>query len=167
MKKIRTSTIIGILLVAFFGYKLVKRYLLVPKMSFGSEQITLLDSKQTSSIDGLKGNVVIVSCYQTWCGDCARETPWLNELATHINASNFTILYISDEAEEKVTRFRKRFDSDKIVFAKSGKRLGELGIRSFPTTFLLNKNGEVVQTKLEGYDWKKETETIQKLLAEK
>lgn len=167
MKKIRTSTIIGILLLAFVGYKLVKRYLLLPKMSFRSEQLTLLDSKQTTSIDGFKGKVLIVSCYQTWCGDCARETPWLNELATNINAPNFSVLYISDETEEKVTRFRRRFESDKIVFAKSDKRLGELGIRSFPTTFLLNKKGDVVQTKLEGYDWKKETETIQKLLAEK
>jgi len=165
MKKISPSTIIGILLLAFVGYKLVKRFLLLPKMSFQSEQLTILDSKQTTSIDGLKGNVVIVSCYQTWCGDCARETPWLNELATHINTPDFKVLYISDEPEEKVTRFRKRFDSDKIVFTQSTKRLGELGIRSFPSTFLLDKNGQVVKTKLEGYDWKKEAATIKKLLA--
>lgn len=166
MKKINTSTIIGILLLAFVGYKLVKRYLLLPNMSFQSEKLTILNNQQTTSIAELKGNVVIVSCYQTWCSDCARETPWLNELATHINASNFTILYISDEPEEKVNQFRKRFDSDKILFATSSKRLGDLGIRSFPSTFLLNKKGQVVKTKLEGYNWTKDEKEIRDLLKE-
>ncbi|MES2847769.1 MAG: redoxin family protein [Bacteroidota bacterium] len=164
MKKINISTIIAFLLLAFVGYRIIKRYLLIPKMSFQTEQLTILDNKQTTSIDALKGNVVIVSCYQTWCGDCARETPWLNELAATINSSKFTVLYISDEPEEKVTRFRKRFDSDKILFTNSEKRLGELGIRSFPSTFLLNKKGEVVKTKLESYDWSKEEKEIRELL---
>ena len=166
MKKINFTTVIVLLLLAFVGYRIVKRYLLVPEMSFQSEQLTILDSKQTTSIDALKGNVAIVSVYQTWCGDCARETPWLNELATKINSEKFKVLYISDEPEEKVTRFRERFDSDKIVFAKSGKGPAELGIRSFPSTFLLNKKGEVVKTKLEGYDWGKDEKEIRELLNE-
>jgi len=166
MKKIKFTTIIALLLLAFVGYRLVKRYLLVPAMSFHSEQLFLLDNKQTTSIDAYKGSVVIVSCYQTWCVDCARETGWLNDLSASINSPKFTVLYISDEPEEKVNGFRKRFDTDKIVFAKTEKPLGELGIHSFPTTFLLNKKGEVVKTKLEGYDWKKEEATIKKLLDE-
>jgi thiol-disulfide isomerase/thioredoxin len=166
MKKINITTIIGILLLAFVGYRIVKRFVLMPKMSFQSEQLTMVDSKQTTSIDELKGNVLIVSCYQTWCGTCAMETPGLNELATKINSPNFTVLYISDEPEEKVNGFRRRFASDKILYTKSAKRLGEFGIRSFPTTFLLNKKGEVILTKLEGYDWLKEEDAIKKLLAE-
>jgi thiol-disulfide isomerase/thioredoxin len=166
MKKINITTIIAFLLLAFVGYRMVYRYLLIPKMNFQTEQLTILDNKQTTNIDALKGNVVIVSCYQTWCGDCARETPLLSELAAKINSPKFTVLYISDEAEEKVNRFRKRFDSDKILFARSEKRLAELGIRSFPSTFLLNKKGEVIKTKLEGYDWTKDEKEIQELLEE-
>lgn len=164
MKRISITTVIAFLLLAYVGYRIVKRYLLIPQMSFRSEQLTLLDGKKTTSIDAMKGKVVIVSCYQTWCGDCARETPWLNELAATIDSSRFTVLYISDEPEEKVNRFRNRFASGRIVFAKSENRLGELGIRSFPSTFLLNKKGEVVKTKLEGYDWGKDTEEILGLL---
>lgn len=166
MKKISVTTIIALLLLAFAGYRIVKRYLMIPKMTFQSEVLTAIDSNYTTSIDAQKGNVVIVSCYQTWCGDCARETPGLNQLAEKINSPKFTVLYISDEPEEKVNRFRKRFASDKILYTKSEKRLGELGIRSFPSTFLINKKGEVVETKLEGYDWLQEEEKIKKLLAE-
>lgn len=166
MKKINITTIFGILLLAFVAYKVIKRYLLTPKMSFQSEQLTSIDNKETTSIDAFKGKVVIVSCYQTWCGDCARETPWLNELATQINSPDFAVLYISDEPDEKINRFRKRFDSDRILFTTSAKRLGDLGIRSFPSTFLLNKKGEVIKTKLEGYNWVKDEKEIRELLTE-
>jgi len=164
--KLNVSTIIGILLLAFVAYKVIKRYVMIPKMKFQSEQLTLLDKNETTTIDAYKGKVLLVSCYQTWCGSCARETPDLNELAAKINSPNFTVLYISDEEEEKVNRFRQRFASDKIVYAKSAKRLGEMGIRSFPSNFLINKKGEVIMTKLEGHDWLGEEATIKKLLAE-
>ena len=41
-----------------------------------------------------------------------------------------------------------------------------MGIYVFPTTYLLNKKGEVVQSKLEGYNWALEKETIKKLISE-
>lgn len=166
MKKIHITTIIAILLLAWAGYRIVKRYLFLPKMNFQSEQLTILDNGQTTSIDALKGNVLIVSFYQTWCGDCARETPGLNKLAAKLANEKFTVLYVSQEPEEKVNRFRKRFESDKIIFAKSAKGPGDLGIRSFPSTFLLNKKGEVIKTKLEGYDWGGEEALVIKLLGE-
>lgn len=166
MKKINIITITAFFLLALAGYRIIKRYLLLPKMTFQSEQLTILDSQQTTSIDALKGNVLIVSFYQTWCGDCARETPGLNKLAAKLANEKFTVLYVSQEPEEKVNRFRNRFESDKIIFAKSGKGPGDLGIRSFPSTFLLNKRGEVVKTKLEGYDWLSEEAAIKKLLTE-
>ncbi len=164
MKKINITTAIAILLLTVAGYRIAKRYLFVPKMNFQSEQLTILDSKETTSVEALKGNVVIVSCYQTWCGDCARETPWLNELAAKINSPLFKVIYISNEAEEKVNRFRKRFESDKIIFAKHETPPDKLGIRSFPTTFLLNKKGEVVKTKRERYNWLEDEKEIRELL---
>lgn len=162
-----TIIILAVLLLLFYaGYKIFKRYKRIPEMTFRSEPLTKWDNNETTSIEAFKGKVLIVSCYQTWCGDCARETPWLNTLAAAINSPEFAVLYISDEDEQKVSRFRKRFDSDKITFTRSEKRLGQLGIRSFPSTFLLNKKGEVVLTKLEGYDWGKEEKRIRELMNE-
>lgn len=166
MKKPHITTIIALLLLAFVAYRVVKRLVMVPKMTFQSERLTIIGSDSTTSIDALKGKVLLVSCYQTWCGSCAGETPVLNELSAKINSPDFMVLYISDEPEEKVNRFRQRFDSGNIVYARSAKRIGELGIRSFPSNFLINKKGEVVFTKLEGYDWVGEEKNIKKLLAE-
>lgn len=153
-----------ILVVAL--YKIGRRMVLMPTMKFEAEPLTLLDTNLTTTIAAYKGNVLIVSCYQTWCVDCARETPALNELATSLSSKKFTVLYISDEPEDKVNRFRNRFASDKIIFATSHKRLGELGIRAYPSTFLINKKGEVIKTKLEGYNWMEDKTAIESLLSE-
>lgn len=152
-----------VVLAAWMGKSFI-RNLFPPKMKFAAAELAIIDNNQPITINSLKGNVVIVCCYQTWCIDCARETPVLNQLATGLNADKFKIIYISDEDAGKVNLFRQRFSSDKILFTKSANRLQDFGINVYPTTFLLNKKGEVMKTKLEGYDWLKETETIKKLM---
>lgn len=168
MKKYQEKIMIVLFVIALSAWmgRSYIRQLFPPKMKFASVEFTPVDSNNVTTINDLKGNVVIVSCYQTWCGSCAGETPVLNQLSTDLNSSQFKILYISDEGAEKVSMFRQRIPSDKILFMHSQKSLADLGIHVYPTTFLLNKKGEVIQTKLEGYDWLKEEDAIRKLIAE-
>jgi hypothetical protein len=53
-----------------------------------------------------------------------------------------------------------------ILFAHSDNSLSSSGIHVYPTTYLLNKKGEMIRSKLEGYNWALEKETIERLLAE-
>lgn len=155
-----------ILLVANWGLKWYVRKTVVPKMEFQSSELLLTLTERKTTINEFKGNVVIVSFFQTWCGPCAGEVYVLDELATKLNSDKFKILYISDEDTNLINAFQNRFFSNKILFANSTKSLANLGIYVFPTTYLLNKNGEVINSKLEGYNWVLEKPTIDKLLAE-
>ena len=157
--------VLAVLLAAWMGRSFI-RNLFPPKMKFYTEGLITIDNGLHTTLKDFKGNVVIVSCYQTWCIDCARETPVLNELVEKIHSGKFKIIYISDEDAVKVNSFRQRFLSDKILFTQYSGGMSSLGIQTFPTTFLLNKNGEVVTTKLEGYDWLKEETAIRKMLTE-
>ena len=135
-------------------------------MAFNAAPLTLVDNNKKTTIDDYKWNVVIVSCFQTWCRDCARETPVLNQLANNLNLEKFKIIYITDEGNSKLGSFRSRLPSDRILFTYSEKSLASLGIHVYPTTYLLDKSGRVVKTKLEGYDWLLEEAAIRKLIAE-
>ena len=157
--------ILGLLLATWIGRSYF-RNLFPTKMNFATTELTTIDDNRKATIGEMKGNVVIVSCYQTWCTDCARETPVLNQLATKLNSEHFKIVYISNEPAAKVNSFRQRFSSDKILFTQCTKSMSELGITVFPTTYLLDKKGKVIMTKLEGYEWLKEEEIIRKLIAE-
>lgn len=168
MKKYQPKLMIALLLVllAVWAGRSYIRNLFPPGMKFYSEVLHVIDNNQQTSLKDLRGNVLLVSCYQTWCIDCARETPVINELAGVIHSEKFKVIYISDEEAGKVNAFRQRFASDKILFTQYPAGLGSIGIRAFPTTFLLNKKGTVVKTKVEGYDWLKEEVNIKKMITE-
>lgn len=159
------SIIVLIAGLLFLGIKLYNKNV-APKMNFQNTALTLLSNNTKTTINDFSGQVVMVSFFQSWCIDCAKETPILNELATAINNDKFKTLYISDEDVRKIEGFKNRFLSDKIIFAKSNEPLSSLGIHVYPTTYLLNKKGKTVLVKLEGYDWLKEKATIEKLLIE-
>lgn len=137
-----------------------------PAMNFNSAALVTVDDNTKTTINDHKGKVLIVSCFQTWCRDCAAETPVLNELATKFESENFKVIYITDEGNDKLPSFRRRLPSNKILFTYSAKSLASLGVHVYPTTFLLNKNGEVIKTKLEGYDWLREEGLIRELLGQ-
>jgi thiol-disulfide isomerase/thioredoxin len=156
----------ALVLLAAWGTKWYIRKTVTPKMEFQTSELLLTPGNKKTTIDDLKGNVAIVSFFQTWCGPCAGEIFVLDELATKLHSDKFKILYISDEDMSLINSYQKRFNTDKIIFAKSTKSLASLGIHVYPTTYLLNKNGEVINSKLEGYNWLLEKPGIEKLLAE-
>lgn len=162
LKYIFTSIAFIILAVIAVRYYIHKTY--PPDMGFKATELITVDGNIKTSINDFKGNVVIVSCFQTWCGACAGETPVLNKLAANLKDEKFSIIYITDETGEKLQSFRARLASDRIIFTYSLKSLASLGIYVYPTTFLLNKRGEVVKTSLEGYNWLQEEAGIRKLL---
>jgi thiol-disulfide isomerase/thioredoxin len=153
-----------IILAAGWGIRWYMRKTIVPKMEFQTNELLLTGNNTKTTINDLKGNVLIVSFFQTWCGPCAQEIPEFNELAATLNSDHFKILCISDESKDLINKYQNRFTADNILFAHSTKSLASLGIHVYPTTYLLNKNGDVIQSKLEGYNWALQKETIEKLL---
>lgn len=168
MKKYYTNIILAALLVA--GLLLAgiwfKRKTVPPEMAFSTARLITLDENTFISIDDFRDSVVIISCFQTWCRDCAKETPILNALATKLKSTPFKVIYITDERNEKLSAFRARLPSDRILFTMTEQKLADFGIHVYPTTYLLNKKGEVVKTKLEGHNWLEEESLIRGLLTQ-
>jgi peroxiredoxin len=153
--------IVGLSIV---GYKLYKKTV-APTFTYATDTLRNLKDNSVFKIADFKEKVLIVAYFKSWCTDCARETPSLEQLVANINNKNFTIICVSDETVDKINGFKNRFaPSDNLIFCKSEKLFEENGIVVFPTTYLLDKNGAVVLSKLEGYDWLKEMERIKKLL---
>jgi thiol-disulfide isomerase/thioredoxin len=154
-----------IILAVAWAIRWYMRKTIAPKMKFQTSELLLAGSNTKTTINDLKGNVVIVSFFQTWCGPCIQEMSVFDELQTSINSPNLKILCISDEDTDRINMLRSRFAPGEILYAYSSESLSSLGIHVYPTTYLLNKKGEVIQSKLEGYNWALEKETIKKLLA--
>ena len=141
------SIIIAIIIAAWF-YKAYKTVPTLPiyESDFKNEQ------GQTIKIVDFKGQYVLISYFQTWCGDCIKELPGIDILQSKIGRNKLVVVMVTDEPWPKINHFKEKY-CNTLDYYQSVKTLREQNIRVFPTTYLLNKDGVVMMSKLEGYDW--------------
>lgn len=154
-KRRKIVIILFAILLPAFMFQFIIKGKRAPKIPI--DKTTLFDEKGNKiSLSDNKGKVMIVSYFQSWCGDCRREQPELEALQQAVGGEEkLKIFLVSDEDWSKINIVKDATKTN-LVFYKSEKSLKEIGIRRFPTTYLLNKDGNVVEAKVEGINWNTE-----------
>ena len=133
-----------------------------------------LDGKDVSLAD-LKGKVVFVNFWATWCDPCLIEIPWLIDMQAKYAARGFTVVGVAmdDEGKSAVAPFlaKERFDVNGKQLPMSypiwlgtddaADKFG--GILGYPTSFLISRDGKQVR-KFQGL--KSQDELIQAIEAQ-
>jgi thiol-disulfide isomerase/thioredoxin len=147
--KIKPFVAISLILILLISF-LVVRNMRSGEIPVLPEMSTL--EGQTFDPATLKNKVYILSYFQTWCGDCVKEQPQLQQLKQHFG-DNLEILMVSDEPVEKLQQFKAKFDAGLTIYHTKKSLKGDLGVRAFPTTYLFSKDGKVLVKKVEGINW--------------
>jgi len=109
------------------------------------------DGKFVSSND-LKGKVIVVNIWTTWCAPCVQEMPELEQLyKKYQDEKDVAVITINSLEElETVKKFMndKKFDFPVLL---SGDYFSIVPVNSFPTTWFVDKNGKIAYAKF-GYD---------------
>ncbi len=103
------------------------------------------------SLEDLKGKVVLLDFWATWCGPCRAGIPHLNEMYAAHKDAGLEIVGISVDRDaggrsglETVRDFtRKQPIAYKLVMGDAGVVNAYGGIRSIPTAFLVDRAGRV------------------------
>jgi peroxiredoxin len=112
------------------------------------EQIdfTLTDiTGKTWTLKNLRGKVVVVNFWATWCPPCRKEMPDLDALYKRFKSQGLVILSISDEDAGKVGPFVKQMKITYPVLLDPGRKVNDLfQIYGIPKTFVYNRAGKLV-----------------------
>jgi thiol-disulfide isomerase/thioredoxin len=101
---------------------------------------------KTSTTADLKGKVVFINFWASWCPPCRAEMPSLENLYQKLkDNSNFVFLFINeDDDRSKGLKYLEANDFTIPFYQASGNVPAEIFSGSLPTTIVLNKKGKVV-----------------------
>jgi peroxiredoxin len=101
------------------------------------------------------GKVLVVNFWATWCPPCVEETPSLNAFTRMYRGRGVVVLGISvDKNEAKYRNFLKRFNVEFLASRDpEGKISGEYGTFIYPESYIIDRDGKVVQKIIGKTDW--------------
>lgn len=111
--------------------------------------------------DTLRGKVVLINFWASWCGPCRKEMPELVRLAEALGPAGFEVLAVNvDRDEASAMRFLGgRLPPFPILFDPTSKVVGQFDVVAMPTSILVGADGRVLE-RHEGYsaEWMTELE---------
>jgi len=97
------------------------------------------------TLSALRGKVVLVNFWATWCPPCRKEMPDLETLYDRFKDQGFVILAISDEEAAKVQPFIAERKITYPVMLDPGRKVNELfRVEGIPKSFVYDREGKLV-----------------------
>lgn len=101
---------------------------------------TKVDGETEGKLSDLRGQVVLVNLWATWCPPCTEEMPALDRLQKHYAGQGLTVLQISDEDRETVAAYLAKQPMSTLHGIAQPIPWPEFGR---PTTFIVDREGVV------------------------
>ncbi|MGA2235985.1 MAG: TlpA disulfide reductase family protein [Terriglobales bacterium] len=109
-------------------------------------EFTLKDlSGKTWTFAELRGKVVLVNFWATWCPPCRKEMPELETLYGRFSSKGLVVLGISDEEAAKVEPFIRERKVSFPVLLDPGRKVNEMFVvEGIPKSFVYDREGKLV-----------------------
>jgi thiol-disulfide isomerase/thioredoxin len=100
------------------------------------------------NLKDLKGRVVYLDFWATWCPPCRKSFPWMDEMQTRYKDAGLTIVAVSvDKKRELIEQFIQKMQPDfTIAHDPTGMIAKAYNLRGMPSSYLIDRNGKLVKT---------------------
>jgi peroxiredoxin len=113
-------------------------------------------SGQAVRLSALRGKVVVVNLWATWCPPCREEMPSMERLYQRLRDRDFQLLAISEDEDGQrvVEPFVKEMKLSFPVLVDPDHQVGDrYGVWGYPETFVLDRSGRIVERVIGPRDW--------------
>lgn len=113
----------------------------------------------TMRLDDLRGRVVLLNVWATWCTPCVEEMPALQRLHEQLDERGLSVVAVSVDAgpgggDADVLSFVDQFGLTFTVLRDASGRIEDaFGVAGLPTTFVIDRDGRIQRKVLGARDW--------------
>jgi peroxiredoxin len=126
-------------------------------------------SGEAFSTSELRGKVVLVNFWATYCASCVQEMPKIVETHKKFAPRGYETIAVAvghDDAERVAQFVSSRALPFRVAFDRSGQLSKEFGnVRVTPMSFLIDKEGRVLKRYVGEADWSEFHQLVEKALA--
>jgi thiol-disulfide isomerase/thioredoxin len=99
-------------------------------------------------LEALRGKVVYLDFWASWCGPCRESFPWMNELEHKIGREDFVVVGVNvDQERADAERFLATTPAAfRIAYDPDGALPERFQVRGMPTSVLIGRDGKVLFT---------------------
>jgi cytochrome c biogenesis protein CcmG/thiol:disulfide interchange protein DsbE len=112
-------------------------------------------ASKSEHLSDLKGKVVVLNFWATWCPPCVAETPSLNRLEKYIDSRGGMVLGVS--VDEDGAAYEKFLKDQSVVFATyrdaTKKSAANYGTSIYPETYIIDRHGKIARKFVGEQQW--------------
>jgi len=111
---------------------------------------TATDASDPLGLASLRGKVVLVDFWASWCEPCRHSFPWLNEMQAKYANHGLVVIGVNvDRERAQADRFLHDVPAQfRIVYDPAGTLASRYDLPGMPASYVIGPNGEVVQRHL-------------------
>jgi len=104
--------------------------------------------KGNIKLSSLRGNVVYVDYWASWCPPCRKSFPWMNQMHSKYEAQGLKIIGISlDSTRKSADKFLKKMPAlFSIAYDHDGNTADDYEVQVMPTSYLIDREGNLIYT---------------------
>jgi thiol-disulfide isomerase/thioredoxin len=125
-------------------------------LSHPAVDFTVQDGARRVALHDLRGQVVILNFWATWCPPCVEEMPSLVKMQDELKGDGVTVFAVSvDVDQDAYQKFIQQYDAGRLLVIRDPEQVGSklYGTTGFPESYVIDRNGVVLRKLVGPIDW--------------